>query len=143
MDGTDYIGRFRLTRWPKLELLDWFADTIDEDHLSNSYSSLELVIKKQYMKYIFHMIFTFCLLVTLFYLGFYFYERIFPLSVTFSVFFVGTFIYASKSNEIKARYFKFFKSYFTKSFSNCCPTSYDFKIKSKKKKFLIFLRKEI
>lgn len=143
MDRTDYIGMFRLTRWPKLELLDSFTEPINKDYLLKLYNNLELIIKKQYLKYIFHMIFTFCLLITLFYLGFYFYETIFPVSVTFSVFFVGLFIYASKSHEIKARYFKFFRSYFPKTFSKCCPTLYDFKIKLKKKKFLIFLRKEI
>lgn len=142
MENSDYIGIFRLNKYPKLELEDSFVSTIEENFLQDFYTNLESKIKREYLKYLLHMTIAFCLLITLFYLGFYFYETIFPVSVTFSVFFVGVFIYTSKSCEIKARYFKFFRSYFPKSMSACCPTSYCFKIILKKKKFFIYLKKE-
>lgn len=143
MENNEYIGKLKLYRFPKLELLDSFTRECNNDHLQRFYKELDIQLKRTYLKYIIHMLVVSLLGLLFFYLGYQYYDSIFPLSVAFSVIFVGLFIYSSKAIEIKARYFKFFRAFFIKSFSSYCSTGSHFIFILKKKKFLIFIEQVI
>ena len=143
MKNNEYIGTLSLHRFPKLDLLNSFTEDCNQDHLQQFYLDLDIKLKKTYLQYIIHMLVVSILGLVFFYLGYNYYDSIFPLSVAFSVIFVGLFIYSSKAIEIKARYFKIFKPFFIKSFSSHCSTGSHFVFILKKKKFLIFIQQVI
>jgi hypothetical protein len=143
MENSEYIGIFRLYKYPKLELLESFTRDFHPDIIKTFNRELEIKIRKVYFLYILHLSIAAALGILFFYLGFHYYESIFPLSVSFSVIFVGIFIYSSKAIEIKARYFKFFKPFFLKHFSKHISSSNSFHLIMKKKKFLLFIERTV
>lgn len=143
MDESKLIGVLSLYKYPNFYLFEEFSVRIDTFELEMFKEMLAVKIKKQYLKYLAYLTFFIVISGLSFYLGYAFYETIFGLSLTFSIIFVGSFIYLSRAYQIKVEFFRFFRILLLKEFGKYCIKNEELRIKVKKKKILIFLDKII
>ena len=142
MEDSKLVGVLSLKGFPALELFDEFTEKIDKYEIEEFLFELKYKLRRAYFYYYLHVI-VFVLIATGFFLtGYYFYDPLFPVSIVFSILFAGTFIYLSKSREIKKEYFKFFRIFFMNRFARLCSPKHQIQIAMKNSKSLIYLTSE-